>query len=525
LFRWGGANVSMAETTLLPNPLREGIRLAKLPQPCAMVIFGASGDLTQRKLIPALYNLARERRLPAGFSVVGCSKTPYTHEQFRHKMREALEKSSAPVADDALLKSFCQGIFYLADDFSDPKAYIGLARLLDELDRERGAAGNRLFYLATPPSFFTTIIQHLGTAALARPQQPGKTWTRLIIEKPFGRDLESARELNRVLGGVFEEDQVHRIDHYLGKETVQNLLVFRFANGIFEPIWNRRYIDHVQITVAEELGIGKRGGYYEEAGLVRDMIQNHVMQLLSLAAMEPPATFEAREVHDEKAKVLRAVRPLTLEQIESFAVRGQYTAGWVAGQKVPGYRSEPGVSPASTTETYAALKLYIDNWRWADVPFYLRSGKRLPKPVSEITIQFRRAPHLLFRDAVGDSIRPNLLSLRIQPNEGIALEFSAKLPATTFEIRPVRMDFRYAESFGAETPTAYETLLLDCMLGDQTLFNREDAVELAWELLTPLLARWQADAAQGLAFYEAGSWGPLEADALIGRDGRQWKRL
>jgi glucose-6-phosphate 1-dehydrogenase len=516
----------MAEATVLANPLREGIRLAKVPDPCALVILGASGDLTQRKLVPALYYLARERLLPAGFSVVGCARTPYTHEQFRQKMREALTKFSwVSAADDAVLESFSKALFYVGGDFGNAKAYAQLAVLLDQLDRERGTCGNRLFYLATPPSFFPEIIRCLGEAGLAGPKEPRRGWTRIIIEKPFGRDLDSARELNRIVSGVFREEQVHRIDHYLGKETVQNLLVFRFANGIFEPIWNRRYIDHVQITVAEQLGVEERGGYYEEAGLVRDMIQNHMMQLLSLVAMEPPATFEARAVHDEKAKLMRAIRPVPLEQLDGFVVRGQYAAGWVGGERVPAYRSEAKVSSASTTETYAALKLYIDNWRWADVPFYLRSGKRLAKQVSEITIQFRRAPHLLFRGATSDSIEPNLLSVRIQPNEGISLKFSAKLPATTMQIRPVRMDFRYAESFGIKPATAYETLLMDCMLGDQTLFNREDAVELAWELLTPILTRWQEDGARGLAFYEAGSWGPAEADALIERDGRRWQRL
>jgi len=513
----------MAGTTLLPNPLREGLRLAKAPEPCALVIFGASGDLTQRKLIPALYYLARERRLAAGFSVVGCARTPQTHDQFRDKMRQALEKSSAAGRDDALLESFAKGLFYIADDFGDPKAYVQLASLLDRLDRERGTSGNRLFYLATPPSSFPVIIEHLAAAGLSKPK--ARSWTRLIIEKPFGRDLASARQLNGAVSQAFEEEQVYRIDHYLGKETVQNLLVFRFANGIFEPLWNRRYIDHVQITVAEELGVEKRGGYYEEAGLVRDMVQNHVMQLLSLVTMEPPATFDARAVHDEKAKVMRAIRPLALDALGGQVVRAQYAGGWVAGQRVPAYRSEPNVRPSSTTETYAALKFFIDNWRWADVPFYLRSGKRLTKRVSEITIQYRRVPHLLFRGGVNESIEPNLLSLRIQPNEGISLKFSAKLPATLLQIRPVRMDFRYAESFGVEPATAYGTLLLDAMLGDQTLFNREDTVELAWELLTPLLERWRDDGAKGLTFYEAGSWGPAEADALLERDGRRWQRL
>ena len=516
----------MAETTVLTGALREGVQVPKTPEPCAMVIFGASGDLTQRKLVPALYHLAREGLLAAEFSVIGCSKTPYTHDSFRDKVRKAVtEHLNLREGGDAVLDGFAKGIHYIADDFRDVAAYDQLKSLLDQLDRERGTRGNRLFYLATPPSFFPVIVQHLGTAGLARPKEPGKTWTRIIIEKPFGRDLETARKLNRVVSSVFKEQQVHRIDHYLGKETVQNLLVFRFANGIFEPIWNRRYIDHVQITVAEELGVENRGGYYEEAGLVRDMIQNHVMQLLTLATMEPPATFEAAAVHDEKAKVMRAIRPIAPEEVSQFAVRGQYAAGLLDGKKVPPYRSELNVAPNSTTETYAALKLYIDNWRWADVPFYLRSGKRLPKQVSEITIQFRCAPHLLFRGAATDSVEPNVLSVRIQPNEGISLKFNAKFPATTLELRPVKMDFGYAESFGVEPPMPYETLLLDCMLGDQTLFIREDAVELAWELLTPVLSRWREDGPKGLAFYEAGSWGPPAADALIEINRRHWQSL
>ncbi len=491
-----------------------------------MVIFGASGDLTERKLVPALYYLARERLLPAGFSVIGCARTAYTSEQFRERMRQGVRKFlNLGEGNDPIIESFSKGLFYIKDNFGDPAAYTQLRTLLDRLDRERGTCGNRLFYLATPPSFFPVIVQHLGTAGLSRPVEPGKTWTRVIIEKPFGRDLESARELNRVVTSVLGEDQVYRIDHYLGKETVQNLLVFRFANGIFEPIWNRRYIDHVQIAVAEDLGVENRGSYYEEAGLLRDMIQNHVLQLLSLVAMEPPATFEASAVRDEKAKLMRSIRPIPAGRVGELAVRGQYAEGFVAGQKVPGYRAEPGVAPNSTTETFAALKLYIDNWRWADVPFYLRSGKRLAKRVSEISVLFRRVPHLLFRSALTDSIEPNVLALRLQPNEGISLKFSAKLPGAVMQIRPVNMEFRYGESFGATPPTAYETLLLDCMLGDSTLFNRDDAVELAWELVTPILTEWREDRPMGLAFYESGSWGPAEADAFIQRDGRRWQRL
>jgi len=516
----------MAERNLPPNASQEGMRIRRTPEPCAMVIFGASGDLTERKLVPALYYLARERLLPAGFSVIGCGRTPFTHDQFREKMRAAVRNAlKLPEGDDPLLQSFLEGVFYLTGDFGTPAAYGRLSALLDQFDRERGTCGNRLFYLSTPPSFFPITVKHLGAANLAKPKELGKNWTRIVIEKPFGRDQESARELNLVVKEVFNEEQVYRIDHYLGKETVQNLLVFRFANGVFEPLWNHRYIDHIQITVAEDLGIENRGSYYEEAGLVRDMLQNHVLQLLSLVAMEPPPTFQAAAVRDEKAKVLRSIRPIPVERVPDFVVRGQYAEGFVKGQKVPAYRSEPKVAADSVTETYGAVKLLIDNWRWAGVPFYLRSGKRLAKRVTEISIQFHRVPHLLFRDTPTDQIEPNLLGIQIQPNEGIALKFNAKLPGATMQIRPVTMDFRYGESFGASPPTAYETLLLDCMLGDGTLFNREDAVELSWELVEPILTRWSQDGAKGLTFYEAGTWGPAEAEAFIQEDGHRWQRL
>jgi len=516
----------MPEIAELSNPLREGFRLRRTPDPCAMVIFGASGDLTERKLIPALFYLSCEHMLAPGFSVIGCARTPSTDDQYRRRMADSVKKFLHLTSEsDAFVAGFGNGLHYVADDFGGPRAYQILKSLLDRLDQERGTAGNRLFYLATPPSFFPVIVQHLGATGLAKPKFPGKSWTRIIIEKPFGRSLESARELNRTVTSVFDENQVYRIDHYLGKETVQNLLVFRFANGIFEPFWNRRYIDHVQIAVAEELGVENRGAYYEEAGLLRDMIQNHVLQVLSLVAMEPPATFEATAVRDEKAKVLRALRPIQAERVNEFVVRAQYTDGYVGGKKVPAYRTEPKVSPASNTETYAAFKFFIDNWRWADVPFYLRSGKRLPKRISEISIQFRRVPHLLFRGAGADGIEPNILSIRIQPNEGISLKFCAKLPGATMRIRPVEMEFRYGESYGAAPPTAYETLLHDCMLGDATLFNRADAVDLSWVLVDPILDRWKQEGAQALAFYNAGSWGPAEADDFIERDGRQWQRL
>jgi glucose-6-phosphate 1-dehydrogenase len=516
----------MAQTTLLPNPLREGLRLRRSPDPCAMVIFGASGDLTDRKLMPALYYLAREHMLPAGFSVIGCSRTAYSNEQFRQKIRQAIvTQLNLPAANDPILESFCSNLYYLTDNFGDRAAYSQLTDLCTRLDSEGKTAGNRLFYLATPPSFFPVIVEHLGATGLSKPVDADKTWTRIIIEKPFGRDLQSARDLNKTVTRVFREEQVYRIDHYLGKETVQNLLVFRFANGIFEPVWNRRYIDHVQLAVAESLGVENRGSYYEESGLLRDMIQNHVLQLLSLVAMEPPASFDGKAVRDEKAKVLRSLRPIPRETLQEFAVRGQYAAGFAEGKEVSAYRAEPNVSPRSTTETFAALKLQLDNWRWAGVPFYLRSGKRLAKRVSEITIQFKEVPHLLFRDGLTESIQPNVMSVRIQPDEGISLQFSAKVPGTTPQIRPVRMDFRYGESFGAAPPTAYETLLLDCMLGDSTLFNRDDAVDLAWELVTPILDGWKRDGEKGLTFYEAGSWGPKEADQFVERDGRAWHRL
>jgi len=516
----------MAQPVVSNGKSSEAGPSSRMPEPCVMVIFGASGDLTSRKLVPALYYLHRQGMLPDGFSVVGCARSSYTDDEFRGQLREAVKKYlKVPAEDDSFLDTFLQAISYISGNFGEAEAYPQLSKRLDELDEQRGAGGNRLFYMSTPPSFFPPIVKNLGESGLARPKLPGKSWTRVVIEKPFGHDLASARELNRLVTSVFNEDQIYRIDHYLGKETVQNLLVFRFANGVFEPVWNRRYIDNVQIAVAEELGLEGRGGYYEEAGLVRDMLQNHVLSLLSLVAMEPPSLFEATSVRDEKSKVMRAIRPLPPERLNEAAVRGQYVEGWAGDQRLPAYRAEPKVQPQSFTETFAALKLYIDNWRWADVPFYIRSGKRLPKRVSEITIQFRRAPHLLFRGTAIEAMVPNLLRVRIQPDEGIALRFNAKIPDTTMQIRPVSMDFKYSEEFAASPPTAYETLLLDCMLGDPMLFTRADFVDLAWELLTPLLDRWRQDGRKGLYFYESGTWGPPEADALIERDGRQWRHL
>ena len=506
-----------------PNPLREGIRMKSGPEPCAMVIFGATGDLTHRKLLPALYNLALEHPLPAGFSVVGFARRPYTDEQFQQQAMESInEYSRQKPVNPQVWESFASGIRYLQSDFHDPKGYEKLSMLLSKLDAERGTGGNRIFYLSTPPSQYPEIIQNLGAAGLNRSR---KGWTRIIIEKPFGHDLASAKELNRQVAKVFKEEQVYRIDHYLGKETVQNILVFRLSNGIFEPVWNRRYVDHVQITVAENIGLEGRGGYYEESGAIRDMVQNHVLQLLSLVAMEPPIAFDANAIRDEKVKVLHALQPMNGHEAVTNIIRGQYGPGWVNGHEVVGYREEPGVSRISRTETYVAMKVFIDSWRWAGVPFYLRTGKHLPKRVSEIAIQFKQAPLMLFKrsEAYGQ-VEPNVLTLRIQPDEGISLKFGAKVPGTEMQIRSVNMDFFYQSSFFREQPEAYERLLLDCMLGDSTLFTRHDEVEAAWSFIQGILDEWKIEPAEVIQTYESGSWGPQVADEFIWRDGRRWRR-
>ncbi len=504
------------------NPLREGLRMERTAEPCVIVIFGASGDLTKRKLVPALYSLTTQNLLAGGFSIVGTGRTAMSHEGFRSTMRDAVNRFSdgGPV-DSAVWDSFAAGLFYTPSDPKKPESYSKLGDVLAEIDRERGTTGNRLFYLSTPPSLYGPVIHLLGAAGLNRSYDGG--WTRVIIEKPFGHDLQSARALNREVLQVFAEDQVYRIDHYLGKETVQNIMVLRFANGIFEPIWNRRYIDHVQITAAESIGVEDRGGYYEQAGAFRDMIQNHLLQVLAHVAMEPVATMEAKAVRDEKTKLVHAIRPIAVEEVDQFAVRGQYGEGTVGGEPAKGYRQEKEVNPESHTETYAAVKFLIDNWRWAEVPFYLRSGKRLPKRVTEVAIQFRRAPHLLFKKMTSGPLEPNALILRIQPDEGISLNFSAKMPGQAINIRTVRMDFQYGTSFGKKPPEAYERLLLDAMLGDSTLFARGDMVEVSWELAMPILEAWQQPASH-IPNYEAGTWGPKEADEFIEQDGRRWRR-
>ena len=491
-----------------------------------MVIFGASGDLTRRKLIPALYNLSVEQRLPAGFSLLGYGRSEMGDEEFRRKMRDAVKEFSRPgVESEPAWGSFAQGLYYLAGDYEESKGYLRLKEFLAKIDRERSNRGNKIFYLATPPDLYAPVIQQIAAAGLAGKGARDAGWTRIVIEKPFGSDLESARALSRELHEVFDEEQVYRIDHYLGKETVQNLMIFRFANTIFEPIWTRQYVDHVQITVAESGGILGRGGYYEEAGVARDMLQNHLLQLLTLVAMEPPTAIEADAVRNEKVKILHAVRLFTPEEVETFVERGQYARGIVDGKEVPGYREEERVAPDSVTPTYVGVRFEIDNWRWAGVPFYLRSGKRLPKRVTEIAIQFKLPPLILFRQAGVEDMEPNMLTLNIQPDEGITLRFAAKVPGQATRIRPVNMEFDYGTSFGVEEPTAYERLLLDAMVGDRTLFARRDEVEKAWALVMPILEAWDAHRPTDFPNYEAGSWGPPAARALIERDGRRWRRL
>jgi len=507
----------MTAVALEPNPLREGLDQERVPEASCLVIFGASGDLTQRKLLPALYSLAHDGLLPAGQAIVGFARADMTDEAFRAAMREACDKHArARPVDDAVWESFARGLFYVPGEFADPAAYQRLCHRLEELDRTRGTGGRRIYYLAVPPDFFDDIAEQLAAAGMVNDPEQRRPYTRVIIEKPFGHDLESARALNHVAVTTFRERQVFRIDHYLGKETVQNLLVLRFANGIFEPFWNRQYIDHVQITVAESIGVEKRGNYFDSAGITRDIVQNHMLQLLSLIGMEPPVAFEADAVRDEKVKVLRALRPI------DAAVRGQYAEGSVLGEHVPGYRQEEKVSPGSNTETFAALKVFVDNWRWAEVPFYIRAGKRLPKRVTDISIHFRHPPHPLFR-RVGVKMQTNVLAIRIQPDEGISLKFDSKIPGPAIRTAPVTMEFRYATSFGAEPPEAYERLLLETMQGDATLFARRDEIETAWAWLDPLLQRWAKDP-RPPHFYPAGSWGPEDADTLIEGDGRKWRR-
>lgn len=504
------------------NPLQDPLRFARRVPPCAVVIFGASGDLSRRKLLPALYRLFYERRIPPNFAVVGSSRTPMSDDQFRERMKESVSKflEDAPFDED-VWRSFAQSLFYVPGDLNKPESYEDIRRKLDEVEKSHQTAGNVLFYLSTQPSHYAEAIQELGAHHLNH----GNGWRRVIIEKPFGHDLQSARKLNDDIHKVFSESEVYRIDHYLGKETVQNILAFRFGNGIFEPLWNRRYVDHVQITAAEAIGVEGRGAYYQEAGALRDMIQNHLSQVMATVAMEPPTVFDATNVRDERAKLLRAVRVMKPEDVPKYAVAGQYGPAKVGGQEVPGFRQEPSVNPDSQTDTYAAVTFFIDNWRWAGVPFYIRTGKRMPKRVTDIAIQYHAPPLGLFTQetkAGPREVRPNLLVLRIQPEEGISLRFLSKSPGSGMRVRPVSMDFNYGSSFGERTPTAYETLLVDAMAGDPTLYTRQDMVDASWQIVEPILDVWE-HTRFNFPNYPAGSWGPKEADEMLARQGHVWR--
>jgi glucose-6-phosphate 1-dehydrogenase len=494
-------------------------QIGKAAGPCVMVLFGASGDLTKRKLVPALYNLVKAKLLPKTFAVVGVAFDDLTREKFRDQVTSFLQAEDRGTED---FQWFTERLYYQRGEFGDPATYSTLAAQLAGVDREHGTQANYLFYLATAPKFFAPIVQQLGAAGLS--DQKAGCWRRVVIEKPFGHDLDSAKALNRNIKAVLAENQIYRIDHYLGKETVQNIMVFRFDNAIFEPIWNRRYIDHVQITNAETVGVELRGGYFDTAGTLRDMVPNHIMQLLSLTAMEPPVSFQADAVRNEQAKILRAVQPLDSEDVLYSSVRGQYGEGSIAGEKVAAYRSEPGVAPESKTETFLALKLNIDNWRWAGVPFYIRTGKRLAQRHTEITIQFKRTPFEIFRNAPVHN-HSNQLIMQIQPVEGISLSFGAKIPGPVLRVGSVDMSFEYTKYFGADAYTGYEVLIYECMIGDATLFQRADMVEAGWSIVDPILDVWQALPPRRFPNYPSGTWGPAESDELLTRDGRQWRKI
>jgi glucose-6-phosphate 1-dehydrogenase len=502
------------------NPFQDHLRFERRVPECVIVIFGANGDLTKRKLMPALYRLAYDRRLSAGFAVVGISRTPLSDDDFRGKMLEAVKEFSEDTKfDEDVWRGFAEGLFYIPGDIGDDGLYTKLAAKLGEIETSRHTGGNILFYLSIQPSQYATAALGLGKGGLGK----GNGWRRLIVEKPFGHDLASARELSDRLHEVFDETEVYRIDHYLGKETVQNILAFRFGNGIFEPLWNRRYVNHVQITAAESIGVEGRGAYYQEVGALADMIQNHLLQVTATIAMEPSASFRATSVRDERSKLLRSIKPMTPDEIRVNAVPGQYGPARIGGEDIPGFRQEPGVKPDAQTDTYAALTFFIENWRWAGVPFYVRTGKRLPKRVTEIAIQFNQAPLAMFDDEDGGETAPNLLIVRIQPEEGISLKFLSKRPGAGMTLRPVSMDFNYGSSFGERSPSAYETLLLDAIIGDATLYTRQDMVEASWVVVQPIQEVWRNTKFE-FPNYAAGSWGPAAADEMLARRGHTWRK-
>ncbi len=507
--------------SLESNPLRLGLAGAQVAEPCAFVIMGASGDLAQRKLIPALYSLYCEGLLPQGLAIIGIATAEFNDEQYRNFMREAVERAGEMVGPQCSWDNFAKTMRYVRADYTTPECYEKLVELNDWARKECGTAGNIIVYLAIPPSGFNTVVGHMEQTGLAKRTD---AWTRVVIEKPMGYNLEEAKQLNNELLRVFREDQIYRIDHYLGKETVQNIQVLRFANSIFEPLWNQRYIDHVQITIAEQGGIGRRGAYYDKAGALRDIIQNHGLALLSLVAMEPPALLSSDDIRNEKLKVLRSIRRITENDVERYTVRGQYGPGMMQGERALGYREEAKVDPNSSTETYVAMEMYIDNLRWSGVPFYIRTGKRLSHMVTEIAIVFKAVPDVLFRHLIPE-MHSNVLALRVQPDEGITFKMESKAPGLNFRLRPVLMDFRYGSTFGTPVPEAYERLLLDVAMGDQSLFARIDGVEEAWEILTPILDYWASQKPDDFPNYSPGTWGPQSAFDLIERSGRRWRKL
>jgi glucose-6-phosphate 1-dehydrogenase len=512
------------DDTASPNPLMEGLSAALRPQPCSLVIFGASGDLSRRKLLPGLYNVALDGELPAHFAVHGMARKELGEAGFRQLAREGVERHSRRPLQEPQWSDFEQRLHFVSGSLDDPDAYKRLRESLDAVEPRFGVPGNRVFYLSIPPSLIETCVENLRAAGLVTDPASGP-FTRVIVEKPIGHDIASAHRINDTLARVFDERQIFRIDHYLGKETVQNIMVMRFANAIFEPLWNQKYIDHVQITVAEEEGVGTRAGYYEEAGALRDMVQNHILQLLSLTAMEPPWSLTDEVVRDHKLEVLNCLRPIAAADVAKCVVRAQYAPGFFHGSEVPGYRREESVRPDSTTETYVALQCFVDNWRWAGVPFYLRTGKRLARRASEIAVQFKDVPPILFNSGPGSRLDPNVLALRIQPDEGLSMRISAKLPGPKVRIYPVKMDFHYGSTFGEQSPEAYERLMLDVMAGDASLFMRRDAVESSWTWIGNILDAWSASGTRYLPEYSAGTWGPVEADRLVHAEGREWRTL